>query len=157
MKIKTSNDLRYMFEHIYLKDMFFSYEKEFITRILDKDAKGYDLVYELYTDFCKQQHTQNIFTRDEFYTSIHKIEDDINLIIVTLPKPQKTLRCHYILIPYNNSLDKLMYFTVEKSVIENELPILCKWDHNKHINLGYVELVVKDIVDKAVKEFKEYK
>lgn len=155
MKVKALNDVRYMFEHVYLKDMFFAYEKEFITRILSRQEKGYDLVYELYTDFCEKRNTHNPFTRDEFYTSIHKIEDDLNLIIVTLPKPQKTLRCYYIMITYDDALEKLMYFTVEKSVVEDGLPRLCRWEKEEHVNIAEMELVVKDIVSKVVEVYKE--
>ena len=145
----------YVFAHLIFREQFFKNPSDFNFETISKHnnnpvdylIKTWNIIGEL---SCNKNEVISPVGLDlEFYDD----KDQIEVGLITLPKPKYMIECYFIAMILKYDLDNNVvdcyYFTLENSVDNN--PKICAWDQEgSHINYGINIKPQKDIFLKSI-------
>jgi len=142
---------RYYLEHRLFPKWLFENKGKFIETL----TKGReDFVFKVLQDMCIEDFISCAYKKEDFKVNTVKLEDDVYLIDIKMPEPEKSPLCYSIYMIFNKEEDNFGYFTLEKRIDaeKGKEALLCGWDkYEHHYNYGAVTL--EDALVKAVHVF----
>ena len=118
----------------YAAALFFENKERFIEAIAQDKA----FVYRIFNDIYKKENVDNPYTQEQFRTDAVSIDENLMVIKLLFPEPEKAPLCYYSFLFFDKSSEKINFFCIEKSSIEaNPLPHLCgRSADGSHLNYG---------------------
>ncbi len=130
----TMYDVRYYFEHVMLRDYFFQ-GCGILISYLRRNGPGLMLEDLAYKNGCVSDYDESEFGVREFTR-----EDGTEVLLLLMPKPEKTPLCARIYMCSNPESGAAGYFTVEYDDFLGEGWCLCEWKDSKtHIYHGMID------------------
>lgn len=126
---------RYNFEHRLLPQTFYSNPSKLINLLVGNENE----LYELWLICCKVSQIENPYDPNQFKIEPFRIDDSTLAIRLTMPTPEKEVfaGCRYIFLMFEETLQKLAYYTLEENEFDADSPYICSWDSNgEHFNYG---------------------
>lgn len=141
----SPRDQHYYFSHAFLKEFYFNfYDKLNSESVLQHGIDLNSFIKYLWDDFNKLTKfaVSNSIKVDDISIDLMHFENDKELWLITMPKPEIKTEAYYVGFYFNRDLSENnlipLFFTLEYS--DNNNSFFCYWDQQEaHHNLGLVE------------------
>lgn len=142
--------LRYLFEHRILPGWVYRDTEGFVESLLEQREYLYGIAKEFYLE----NHAELPYGPEEF--SLETIMEGDGRIVLKLdfPFPEQMPLCYHAYLFFDKKLEKIDYYSIEKSGIDEKEAVLCGWKQDgSHMNYGKLDL--KDAFNRCMELYEE--
>ena len=132
------HQIRYVFEHRLLPQLFFENNAQFVGMVLKDKA----VLFRIIDDIFQKEDVENPYTEEQFDIETAKIAEGVMMMKIILPEPEDEPLCYCCYLFFDNNFEKLSFFCIEKgNEIGQMYPFVCSWTsggaHNNHGNCSF--------------------
>ena len=134
----SSRPHHYFFAHRYLPGMFQSEPGQFMSMLA---SNGLPFVHFMWDRAGQQMPPDDRLAPDGLALSMHKSVQNIEVAIISLPKPENTPEAHFVAPAYHPEVNGQLftrYYTLEFTLLGSNQPgtMFCRWSDTTHMNMG---------------------
>ena len=124
----TLFDVRYYFEHRMLPQEFYEAPEKTMDSLLEKG------LYERWNRYTADSGFDSPYPAESFSVREIPRNGDVRILVLAMPKPEKTLLCYRIYLCLDPESGTAMYFTAEYDIYEgffDESCLICGWKQDR--------------------------
>ena len=145
-------EARYYLEHRMLPHLFFTGPSRLIS-VLAVGKGGF--LFNIMNDICENNQIKNTYALKDFSVQIDAPQEDLRMIRIHMPEPLWEPLCYRIYLSYNETYEKLGYFTAERGSNSEEI-FLCCWNtESSHLSFGTEELTPEEEAAKCIRLYRD--
>ena len=130
------HNARYFFEHNMLPNEFFQNTEQLVS-FLKKNG-----IYTLWQNFANSNGFDPFFSEEEFGFQELPQEDGADILLLTLPMPDRSPLCCRIYLCLNPQGEAAGYYTIEYDNYFGDKWFMCSWEKDgKHMDYGVINTV----------------
>ncbi len=149
ISVSQINDSLYSFEHQFIPERFYKDGIMFLAAIASKD----NILNKLFHDMISEEVEEDPYPEVSINVE-KKISGSVIYDVITFPDPPSAPLCYEAIAMIDLLSKRSGYYCLEKSIMENDMPVLCGWTADgKHVNYGSYLLDKKEFAAKVLEMF----
>lgn len=159
--IEMKPSIHYDFVHQKLRSVCFMNSLSTLEKILISEEKREEYLTVLLEDLYRKYsiEAENSMSYQDMEFSIDEVRGE-NAIFIRMPEPKDWSEAFFVAVVFKKPSamfrrkrpGEVQYFILEKGRTESST-VLCRWDNNRHINLGEGPEPVLEEFKKSIKKF----